>query len=136
MDQMKSLSVSAQPPSTTTYLGEYEVVDTSTQSLKKSTTNVASFPPRQNTLLFTTATSTNEKALPTAKANTTNGQHVPASNDSIKNDYQKFQTKSNINNKNDISRNQQQQRDTPISTVSNGSSIRYGNTSASITPAK
>ena len=121
-DQMKNLSVSSQPPpptTTTTYLGEYEVVDTSVQSLKKPTTNVASFPPRQNTLLFTTANSINDKTLSTAKASTTNGQYASTSNDSMKNKPSKFQVKSNINN---------QQRDTPISTISNESNSRFGNT--------
>jgi hypothetical protein len=134
MDQMKNLSVSSQPTSTTAYLGEYEVVDTSTQSLKKSTTNVASFPPRQNASLFTSATSKNEKPLTTSKPN---GQYASSllSNDAMKNDHLRFQSKSNINNKNDVIHNQQ--RDTPIS---NDGSIRFGNTSAPqtapVTPSK
>jgi hypothetical protein len=140
MDQMKNLSVSSQPVTTTSYLGEYEVVDTGAQSLKKSTTNIASFPPRQNASLFTSGISTNEKPLSILKSNTTNGQCSSSSlvSDAIKNDHLKFQSKSNINNKNDIIHNQQ--RDTPISTYSNDGSIRFGNTSApqtvSVTPSK
>jgi hypothetical protein len=138
MDQMKTLSVSSTPvPTTTTssitpYLSEYEVVDTSTQSIKKPTTNIASFPPRQNASLFTI-----EKPLSTLN-NTTNGHYSSLLlNDVIKNDHPKLQSKPNVNNKNEILNSQQ--RDTPISAFSNEGSIRFGNTSGpqttSVTPS-
>jgi len=63
MNQMKNLTVAAsttsnvtltsaiqssQPISTTSYLNDYEITDTIIQSTKKSTANIAAFPPRQN----------------------------------------------------------------------------------------
>jgi len=67
MNQMKNLAVSSAPSSTTTnttltsaiqssssrpistvsYLSEYEITDTTTQSTKKPTATIAAFPPRQ-----------------------------------------------------------------------------------------
>ncbi len=152
MDQMKTLSVSSTPPlptttssrpvSITSYLNEYEILDTSTQSIKKPTTNIASFPPRQNASLFTSVTSTNEKPMSTStntsKTNTTNGHYSSSLlNNAIKNDHPRLQSKANGNNKNDMINNPQ--RDTPISTLSNEGSIRFGNTSGppttSVTPS-
>ncbi len=119
-DQMKPFSVSStapipttissRPVSNTSYLNEYEIVDTSTQSIKKPLTNIASFPPRQNASLFNSVTLTNEKPISTFN-------NTSKSNTNIKIE--------SINN---------QQRDTPISTFSNESSIRFGNTT-SVTPS-
>lgn len=147
MDQMKTLSVSSTPPlptttssrpvSITSYLNEYEILDTSTQSIKKPLTNIASFPPRQNASLFNAVTLTNEKPISTfnntSKPNTTNGNY----SSSLLNDHSRLQTKSNVNIKTERINNQQ--RDTPISTFSNEGSIRFGNTSGpqttSVTPS-
>lgn len=111
---MKNLSVFSTPSvPITTHLNEYEIVDTSMQSIKKPTSNLASFPPRQNASLFT---STNEKPVSISKTNSTNGHY---SSSSLVNDQLRMQPKSNGNNNN-------QQRDTPVSTFSNEGSIRFG----------
>jgi hypothetical protein len=62
MNQMKNLAVSStttnttltsaiqsssRPISTVSYLSEYEITDTTTQSTKKPTATIAAFPPRQ-----------------------------------------------------------------------------------------
>ncbi len=119
MDQMKTLSVSStttssRPVSTVPYLSEYEVVDTSTQPIKKPLGDIASFPPRQNASLFTSVTPTNDKPLPTfpniPKTDTTNGHYSSSSlNEAVKNDHSWLQSKSNVNN---------QQRATPTPTPS------------------
>jgi hypothetical protein len=136
-DQMKTFSVSStapipttissRPVSNTSYLNEYEIVDTSTQSIKKPLTNIASFPPRQNASLFNSITLTNDKPISTfnntSKSNSTNGNY----SSSLLNDHSRLQTKTNVNNKTESINSQQ--RDTPISTYSNEGSIRFGNTS-------
>jgi hypothetical protein len=137
---MKTLSVSStNPVSITSDLNEYEIVDTSTQSIKKPTINIASFPPRQNASLFTSVTPTDKKPISTftntLKTNSTNGNYSSSSssvlNDVIKTDHSRVQSKSNGNNN--------QQRDTPISTFSNEGSIRFGSTpgpqTTSVTPS-
>ena len=120
-DQMKNLSVSSQPVSATSGLSDYEVADTNTQSFKKPTTQIASFPPRQTTSSFTNDTSIN-------------GSYPSSSvvNGAIKKDYRGLPSKANVNGQTGISHHQQQ-RDTPISTFSNDGSIRFGNTSGTRT---
>jgi hypothetical protein len=135
MDQMKNLSVSStpvppipssRPVSTVSYLNEYEIIDTSTQPIKKPVTNVASFPPRQNASLFTT---TNEKPSSTlsntSKSDVINEQYSSSLNEIIKNDHPRFLSKSN--NKFN------QSRDVPTPTPSNNGGIRFGNTSGAPT---
>ncbi|CAF3850293.1 unnamed protein product [Rotaria sordida] len=140
MDQMKTLSVSSTPISTTTlirpkstvsYQNDYEIIDTSTQSIKKPLTNIASFPPRQNPSLFTSINSTNEKSLltsiDTTKTDIINGHCSSSSSSSllnkvIKNDHSNLQSKININNRNEIFNNQQ--RNTPIPISLNENNIR------------
>jgi len=122
-------TISSRPVSNTSYLNEYEIVDTSTQSIKKPLTNIASFPPRQNASLFNSVTLTNEKSI--SKSNTTNGNNSSSSS-LLLNDHSRIQSKSNVNIKIESINNQQ--RDTPISTFSNEGSIRFGNTT-SVTPS-
>ena len=132
-DQMKTLPVSSTPPvipsrpiSTVSYLSEYEIVDTSTQAIKKPITNIASFPPRQNASLFT---STNEKPLSNfsniVKSEPINESYSSSMNEIIKNGHSRLQSKTN--NKND------QLRDLPTPTPSNDGTIRFGNTSGART---
>jgi len=123
MDQMKTLSVSStttssRPVSTVSYLSEYEVVDTSTQAIKKPLGDIASFPPRQNASLFTSVTPTNDKPLSTfpkiPKTDTINGHYSSSS----LNDHSWLQSKSNVNNKNEILNNQQRATPTPTPSCS------------------
>ncbi|CAF2881864.1 unnamed protein product [Rotaria sp. Silwood2] len=146
MDQMKTLSVSStpiptstlsRPMSTVSYQSEYEIIDTSTQSIKKSATNIASFPPRQNSSLFTSINSANEKSLvksaDISKNDTVNG-HCSSSllKKVIKNEHSNLPSKINVNNRNEILNSQQ--RDTPIPIPLNENSIRLNNTSGSQLP--
>ena len=127
---MKTLSVSStpippvassRPMSTVSYLSEYEILDTSTQSIKKPVTNVASFPPRQNTSLFNSIPSTNGKSSLTttnpSKTDTINEQYSSSMKEIIHNDRSRFPS----NNKND------QARDLSTPTPANHGGVRFGN---------
>jgi len=106
--QLKTLSINN--PS---YFNEYEVVDTSVQSLKQTPTinNVASFPPRQTPSLFTST-------IGKSSVNSTNGYYSSSLlNEAIRNDPLKT-------NEHLIS----QKRDTPSSIVSNEETIRSNTT--------
>ncbi|CAF3789768.1 unnamed protein product [Rotaria sp. Silwood1] len=138
MDQIKTLSVSStpiptvtlsRPMSTVSYQNEYEIIDTSTQSIKKPPVNIASFPPRQTPSLFTSINSTNEKSsIDTIKTDIINEDSSSLLlNKNIKTDHSYLQSKVNLNNRNEFINNQQ--RDTSISTSLNENNIRLNNTS-------
>ena len=116
IDQMKNLSVLSQPISSTSGLNEYEVPDTSTQSFKKPASQIASFPPRQASSVFS-----NESSINNSYSSST------VLNEALKKDNRGVPSKSGINGQNGISL--PQQRDTPVSTFSNDGSIRFANTS-------
>ncbi|CAF0920865.1 unnamed protein product [Adineta ricciae] len=140
IDQMKTLTVSSTSssaplvtspksslptrsvPSVDCFNG-YEIVDTSTQPLKKPTTTIASFPPRQNASLFTSATPANEKPVAT-KTIHANGHHsAPLVND----DQPWTQAKPNFQNKVTNGINNNQVRITPTPSIDG--SIRFGSVS-------
>jgi hypothetical protein len=156
--QMKNLSVFTtptattassvlQPPSrpisTVSYLNEYEVVDTSTQPIKKQIASIAAFPPRQNSSLFTSIKSVDEKPSSgntnTSKMNAVNGHYSSALlNQVIKNDHPRLTSKSNVSSRDEMINNHE--RDMPTPTRSNdGGGIRFGNTpglqTTSVTPS-
>jgi hypothetical protein len=121
-----SITSSSRPISTVSYLSEYEIVDTSTQAIKKPITNTAPFPTRQNASLFTSA---NEKPLLNfsniIKSDSINEPYSSSINEIIKNGHSRLQ--SNTNNKND------QLRDLPTPASSNDGNIRFGKTSGAPT---
>ena len=146
MNQMSTLSVSStsvpattssQPLSTVSYQSEYEIMDTSRQSVKKPTVNIASFPPRQDSSLFTTMNLPNENSLLTSTTNSkvdpiNDHQSLSLLNKVIKNDHLRLQLNSNEKNKNGIINNRQ--RNTQIPTAVN-KGIRLTNTPASHIPS-
>ncbi|CAF4258129.1 unnamed protein product [Rotaria sp. Silwood2] len=122
MNQMKNLTVTSAPTSTTTnvvltsgnqsslqpistvsYLDEYEITDSTTLSSKKSTETIASFPPRH----LSTIDGVNQNILTS--------------------DNQNFLSKSNVINKN--SKIHSYELNTPASILLNDDSSRSGTTS-------
>ena len=140
IDQMKTLAVSSTSlsaplvtspksslstrsvPSVDCFNG-YEIVDTSTQPLKKPTAAIASFPPRQNASLFTSAVPSNNKPM-ASKTIHANGHHsTPFIND----DQPWSQAKPNFQNKVTNGINNNQVRITPTPSIDG--SIRFGSVS-------